>query len=149
MPNRPRRSAPRARRPAAQRSIILDADGLSKLARRDRVVREMIRQEIELAGSRLVVPMIVVTQAFVDTSNEEEIRAILRGANEVPAGSIDTAILAARLIVATQKLDVVDATVAAEALRRVPAIVITSDPDDLRALLEADERGAGVELWTV
>ena len=109
----------------------------------------MIRQEIQLAGSRLVVPMVVVTQALADTSSDEEIRAILRGANEVPAGSIDIAILAAKLIVATQKRDVVDATVAAEALRRVPAIVITSDPDDLRALLGADERGAGVELWTV
>jgi hypothetical protein len=129
--------------------MILDADGLSKLARRDRVVREMIRQEVELAGSRLVVPMVVVTRALAAPSSAEEIRAILRGANEAPAGSIDTSILAAKLIVATQKLDVVDATVAAEALRRVPAIVITSDPDDLRALLGADERGARVEVWTV
>lgn len=148
MPNRPRRSAPRER-PRAQRSVILDADGLSKLAHRDRVVREMIRQEIELAGSRLIVPMIVVTQALAETPSDEEVRAILRGANEVPAGSIETSRLAAKLIVATQKLDVVDATVAAEALRRVPAIVITSDPHDLRALLDADERGAGVETWTV
>jgi hypothetical protein len=44
---------------------------------------------------------------------------------------------------------VIDATVAAEALRRVPAIVITSDRDDLRALLGADERGARVEVWPV
>jgi hypothetical protein len=109
----------------------------------------MIRQEIELAGSRLVVPMVAVTQALAAPASAEEIRAILRGANEVPAGSMDPAILAAKLIVATHKLDVIDATVAAEALRRVPAIVITSDPDDLRALLGADERGVRVEVWPV
>jgi hypothetical protein len=43
---------------------------------------------------------------------------------------------------------VVDALVAAEALRWVPSIVITSDPSDLRRLCDADPSvGGRVAIW--
>ena len=61
-PNKPQlaTSAP----PASRRTVVLDADGVSKLARRDPAVRSMLEHEVRDAGSALVVPMIVVTQAL-------------------------------------------------------------------------------------
>ncbi len=63
--------------------------------------------------------------------------------------SLERAQEAALLMSATGMPDVVDALVAVEALRRVPSIVITSDPSDIRALLDADERGRRVAVWPV
>jgi len=70
--------------------VILDADGLSKLARRDRVVRAMIEQEVGDADSVLIVPVIVMTQALTDTSTDA-MRAILAAAHEVAPVDFDRA----------------------------------------------------------
>lgn len=55
-----------------------------------------------------------------------------------------TARVAGALLAAAGSNSTVDALVAAEALRRAPATLITSDPDDLRTLL-AGHRGVVVE----
>ena len=134
-------------RPGARRSVVLDADGLSKLARRDRVVRAMIEQEVRDAGSVLVVPVIVTMQALTDVT-ADTLRAIL-GAAQVAPVDFERAQEAALLMSTTGLVDVVDALVAVEALRRVPSIVITSDPADLRTLLDAHPLGRRVAIWRV
>ncbi len=131
-----------------RRSVILDADGLSKLARRDRRLRAMIEQEVRDADSTLVVPVIVTTQALT-TMNLEAVGAILAAAHEVAPVDLDRAVQASRLMSSAGLHDPVDALVAAEALLRIPSIVITSDPDDLRTLLDTDERGRRVAVWRV
>ena len=128
--------------------MILDADGLSKFARRDRVVRAMIEQEVRDADSVLIVPVIVATQALTE-ANVDSVRDVLAAAHEVVAVDLDRAQEAAALMSATGLLDPVDALVAVAALRRVPSIVITSDPHDLRTLLDSDERGKRVAVWRV
>lgn len=146
-PNKPQlaTSAP----PASRRTVVLDADGVSKLARRDPAVRSMLEHEVRDAGSALVVPMIVVTQAIAGGTSLEDVRTILRIANEVAPVDLDRASHAASLMQATKLLDVVDALVAVEALRRAPAIVITSDPHDIRQLLDADAVGKRVAVWRI
>ena len=109
----------------------------------------MIQEEVIAAGSRLFVPMVTVTQALADGANRDEVQQVLRGARGEALDDFGTSLLAARLIIVTGHLDVVDATVAAEALRRVPSIVITSDAGDIRLLLDADPRGKRVEVWKV
>jgi len=131
-----------------RRSVILDADGLSKFARRDPVVREMIGQEVRLADSAIVVPIIVAAQALAD-ANVEAIRDVLARAHEVAPVDLERTLDAARLMQATGFHDVVDALVAVEALRRAPAIVITSDRGDIRSLLDADPMGRRVQVWRV
>lgn len=127
--------------------MILDADGLSKLARRDRVVRAMMEQEIRDADSVLVVPIIVTTQALLDVT-ADVLRAILRAAQLAPV-DFERAQDAAGLMSATGLIDAIDALVAVEALRRVPSIVITSDRADLRRLLDAHPLGRRVAVWPV
>lgn len=136
-----------AERPRVQRSVILDADGLSKLARRDRVARAMIEQEVRDADSILVVPIIVTTQALLDVS-ADALRAILRAAQVAPV-DFERAQEAAGLMSSTGLSDAIDSLVAVEALRRVPSIVITSDRADLRRLLDAHALGRRVAVWQV
>lgn len=134
---------------ATRRTVVLDADGVSKLARRDPVVRSMLEQEVRDADSALVVPIIVVPQSMAGGVTPDDVRTILRAAHEVAPVDFDRASHASNLIQTTALLDVVDALVAVEALRRVPAIVITSDPDDIRQLLDADPAGKRVAVWRV
>src|SRR4051794_8798660 len=100
-----------SRQPSLRRSVILDADGLSKLARRDRRVRAMIEQEVRDADSALVVPVIVTTQALTDM-NVDAVRAILAAAHEVAPVDFDRALDAARLMSSARLHDPVDALVA-------------------------------------
>lgn len=46
-------------------------------------------------------------------------------------------------------LDVVDAIVVAEAVAAPPALIMTSDPDDIRQLVEAAEATGAVEVIAV
>lgn len=129
-------------------TVVLDADGLSKLARRDRRTREMIRTEVAERGSVVVAPPVIVIQALAEGVGRRAVDEVLATTREsgLDRARID---LAVALLQATRTHDVPDALVAAEALLRVPAIIITSDPDDLRRLLDADPRAARVIVWRV
>jgi len=129
--------------------VILDADGLSKLARRDRVVREMVRQEIVESGGRLIVPLIIVAQSLEGGAGDGAVREIVESAHATPGIDFSRAAEAAGLMRRSGVRDVVDALVAVEALRSVPAIVITSDRGDIRRLLEGDPSGPRVQVWEV
>ena len=106
----------------------------------------MIKQEIRDADSILIVPIIVVTQALTEATGDA-VRAVLAAAHEVTPVDLERAREAADLMRATGLFDPVDALVAVEALRRVPAIVITSDPTHLRRLLDAGTAGKRVAVW--
>lgn len=129
--------------------MVLDADGLSKLARRDRVAREMVRQEVIERDGRLVVPLVVAAQAFAGDAGDRVIREVVAAAHEAVGVDLDRAAEAASLMCGSGHRDAVDALVAAEALRRVPSIVVTSDPYDLRRLLDADAAGHRVAVWRI
>src|SRR5665213_695118 len=120
-----------AARELGQIALVLDADGLTKLARRDRRVREMVRQVVVESRGVVVVPTVVVIQALVERSQTGAISEIVEAAIQ-PVLDRERVRLAADLLIATSTRDVPDAVVAAEALLRVPSIVITSDPIDLR-----------------
>jgi hypothetical protein len=108
----------------------------------------MIEQEVRDSDSALIVPIIVATQALTG-ANADAVREILESAHETAQIDFDRAQHASELMAASGIHDPVDALVAVEALRRVPAIIITSDPDDLRKLVDADERGRRVAVWRV
>lgn len=129
--------------------MVLDADGLSKLARRDRRVREMVREEFVRMRGRLVVPWVIVIQALNEGIGVRAIDEVLARASDAPGIDRDRAVLASGLMRVAVGNDVPDALVASEALLAIPAIVVTSDPGDLRKLLDADPRGKRVEVWAV
>lgn len=107
----------------------------------------MVRQEVA-DGAVVGVPETVVIQARVEGVGRPAVDDVLAG-TDLRHLDRDRIELAAQLIRSTRKFDVVDALVAAEALLSAPAIVLTSDPDDIRQLLDADPRGRRVEVWRV
>ena len=135
--------------PAPRAAFVLDADGLAKLARHDRRAREMARQAYVEEGASPVLPLIVVVQVLAGGTGRGAVDDIIATIIDRAGIDVDRAAEAAGLLQVTGTTDVVDALVAVEALRRVPSIVLTSDPDDLRALLDASPAGSRVEVWRV
>lgn len=129
-------------------TLVLDADGLSKLARRDRLARQMVRSELEHGDARVTVPAVAAVQALVDGVARGAVDAVLAATSEAPLdrSCVD---LAATLLRRTRTRDVPDGIVAAVALLELPSIIITSDPEDLRILIEDDPRSSQVAIWRI
>lgn len=115
--------------------LVLDAGGLSALARRRATLHELRRRGLWPAQ----VPAVVLTEALTgDRRRDFETNRLLRGC-QIRAVDETQAREAARLRTATGRagtISAVDAVVAALAGGRPGATVLTSDPADLGALVE-------------
>lgn len=113
--------------------IVLDAGALIALERGDPRMRALCREGLR-AGARLVVPAGVLAQVARGGGRQHALRALLAAAmTEVPALDRVLAEAVGDLCGRTRTSDVVDASVVLTA-RRLNALVITSDPGDLRQL---------------
>jgi hypothetical protein len=113
--------------------VVLDAGAIIALERRD---TRMLALADELHGARRIgyVPAGVVAQTWRGSPRQHATVRLLRaGAIRVDPLSEDVAYSLGLLLARSGTSDVVDAHVALLA-RRLQAIVLTSDPDDLRAL---------------
>lgn len=97
----------------------------------------------------LIVPLVGVVQALTQGSGERAIEPLVRASLDAVGLDMVRAWLAAHLLTDSGTADVVDALVCGEALLRVPSVLITSDPGDMRRLLDADPRGPRVAVWAV
>jgi len=114
-------------------AVVLDAGALIAFERADARMRALCREALR-AGTRLVVPAGVIGQVVRDPKRQVAIRAILNGrTTEVPPLDQVLAEAAGVLCGRAGTSDVVDASVAIIA-RRERAVVVTSDPEDLRQL---------------
>jgi hypothetical protein len=115
------------------RPVVLDAGALIAFERNDRKVRTLI----ELAmtrGRTLHVPAGVVAQVWRDGARQARLARLLgSGVLDVQVLDRDEAQAVGVLCGGSGTADVVDASVALLA-RRLRAVVVTSDPDDLRRL---------------
>ncbi|MFO1539932.1 MAG: hypothetical protein ACKOTZ_05715 [Chloroflexota bacterium] len=130
-------------------SVVLDADAISKLARRDRVVRTMLDRLLREREAVLVIPLAGVAQALAEGSGDRAIERIVGAAWETAGLDMTRARMAAQLLRDSGTTDLADALVCGEALLRVPSVLITSDPADHRRLLDHDPRGPRVAVWRI
>jgi hypothetical protein len=130
-------------------SIILDADGVTKLARRDRRVRLMLDHLTTVQDTVMIVPLVGVVQALAHGSGERAIERLVRTSLDSVGLDMMRARIAAHLLRDSGTTDVADALICGEALMRVPSVLITSDPIDMRRLLDEDSRGPRVAVWSV
>lgn len=129
-------------------ALVLDAGALIALDRNDRSVWAMLRNAAD-DSAQVSVPAGVVAQAWRDGSRQALLARALTHCDEVPLeGSLAraTGLLCGRAGTA----DIVDASVALIAAARSqtgPAALVTSDPADLRHLLQT--LGASVRLVAI
>ncbi len=116
----------------AQRGLILDTGAVLAAMRRDRRVRaflEIAQQE----GVPLVIPPVVVTQIIRGGPRDAEANRLFHTA-DVPFVGERLARTAGRLLAVSGLSDAADAQLVAEAQRRAPATILTSDPIDIGRL---------------
>jgi hypothetical protein len=113
--------------------ITLDAGALIAVDRNDRRVLVLLARAHE-TGSRVTVPATALAQAVRHPERQARLARLIRQptTDVVPLERVD-ATNVGRLLAASGTSDVVDAHVVICA-RRARQTVVTSDPDDLRAL---------------
>jgi rRNA-processing protein FCF1 len=114
-------------------AVVLDAGALIAFERSDARMRALFREALRIR-TRLVIPAGVLGQVLRDRSRQVTLGALLSGSTtEVPALDRILAEAAGILCGRTSTSDVIDASVVLIALRE-SAVVVTSDPADLRRL---------------
>lgn len=120
--------------PRLATALVLDSEGLSRAAAGDvRAVAWIARaRELRLP---LVVNAVTLTETVRGSARDAHVYRLIRNARVDPVDR-DLAVEAGRLLGATDRADTVDALVATTAIRlQRPVTILTSDPDDLRALI--------------
>jgi predicted nucleic acid-binding protein len=115
---------------------VYDAAVLVSADRNDRRAWAEHKARLEL-GIVPSVPAPVVAQVS-RSSQQAQLRRFLTGCAVVPLGESE-AHEAGRLLGKTRTADIVDAVVVTTAVRQ-KAMILTSDPDDIRRLVEASGR---------
>jgi len=95
-------------------------------------------------GRRLIIPAVVVSQAWRDQRRQVQLGRFLHSCEVVPVG-LELAKAAGALCGKAGTRDVSDATVVTVALT-CGAIVFTSDPDDIAQLSAASEAKPGLVI---
>lgn len=128
--------------------LILDTGGLFAWATGDQRAREAILRAAQ-REMPIIVPSVVLAQALRGGPRDAPINRALKQIQFVPAATASLARQAGVLLGATGTTDVVDALVVAEALSRVPATILTSDPDDIRRLAMSAPEQARIQTLPV
>ena len=131
-----------AGRRVAGGALVLDAEGLSKLAAGDARVRGYL-DSARARGARVAVSALTLTEALRGGPRDAAVHRVLARITVVPV----TAAIARRAgeLLGSTGLSghrgAVDAVVAATALdAERPVVLLTSDPDDMNRLVEEPER---------
>ena len=113
--------------------LILDSGAVIAWQRGRLDVRARIAQASRHQVA-LVIPAVVVAECVRGGPGDALIHRLLRGGH-VPSISMRTALQAGRLLGEAGMRATVDALIVAEALSDTPSVILTSDPDDLKALV--------------
>jgi len=133
----------RKKRPAGLPRCVLDSGGLSALCGGSQSAKEWLRWISAMHGSIAIPTAILVESTTGDGARDAEVNRVLRVllAQEGVFVAADeaTARRAGALRYRARGDDGVDALVAATAVGNgTPAVVLTSDPDDLGRLLDGE-----------
>ncbi len=131
-----------------RRRLLLDAGALIALARGDIKVRAAMAVAL-LRDYEVVVPTPVVAQVHRGGRDHARTDRVFGDVDAFLPTSMQTARHAGELLAQAGMSDAVDAIVAAEALRDVPSMVLTSDASDLARLVEAGQEPGLVEVVAI
>jgi predicted nucleic acid-binding protein len=112
--------------------VVYDAGALIAIDGRSETATERHRDFLA-SGVRVIVPAVVAAQAVRNPARQARLMLALRGARVVPFTRDDYAPVG-RLLASSGTCDVVDAFVAHTAAR-FKAMIVSSDPEDMRHLV--------------
>jgi predicted nucleic acid-binding protein len=139
------------RRVAAGGTLVLDSEGLSKLAAGDARTRGYL-DSARTRGARVAVSAITLTETLRGGPRDAAVYRVLSRITVVPV-SPEIARRAGELLGETGLSGhrcAIDAIVAATALElERPVVLLTSDPDDVNRLVEEPERAKAERIAVV
>lgn len=116
--------------------IVLDSGGVSALADGNADARDVVVQARRL-GYEVVIPTPVLAEVYSGRPTDAPMHRIVKDVEFVIPTSASVARRAGELRARSGVTDVVDAIVVAEAAVIPHSIVLTSDPSDIRSLMDA------------
>lgn len=128
--------------------MVLDARGVSAIASGSGIARAAL-ERARRGGWIVVIPTPVLAEVHTGRPDHARIDRVVNAVDMLLDTTPERARQAGELRARSGVLDVVDAIVVAEAVAARPAVIMTSDPDDVRALLEAAEGAASVGIIAV
>lgn len=134
-------AGPRSNRSTPQR-LILDSGAVINWSRGDARTRAVLREAIA-RHLEVRVPVVVLTETLRGGARDAPVNRVLKAVGTA-ATVPDTGREAGRLLGRTGGSNIADALVVAEALAIPGSTIVTTDPDDLHALL-ADQDGIGLQ----
>ncbi len=127
---------------------MLDAGGILALSRGDGDARAAL-ERARAEGYVVVIPTPVLAEVHRGGRDRAHVDRVVNKVDALLPTSAETARRAGELLGASGSDDPVDAIVVAEALAAVPSVIITSDPGDIRRLLQTRADGVGVAVVSV
>ena len=124
------------------RKVVLDAGALIALSRGDVTARAALTRARKQRYD-VVVPTPVVAQVHRGGWNRASMDRTLKAVDAFIETSLEVAMRAGVLLGRAGATDAVDAIVVAEASTS-PTTIVTSDPDDIGRLVDADEAGRDI-----
>ena len=127
------------------RRLILDSGAIHALTRGGgdaRAALERARRE----GYVVVIPTPVLAQVHRGGRDRAWVDRVVNTVDALLPTSANVARRAGELLARSGTSDAVDAIVAAEALLSIPALILTSDPDDLNRLVEGEPEAASLRV---
>ena len=135
--------------PAATRGyMVLDSGALFALSVGDVEARAALLLAVR-RGLTITIPTVVLAQVIRGGPQDAAVNRVLKEIGEFTVITTTLARQAGVLLRKTATIDVVDALVATIALQQLPAVILTSDPGDLRTLVMADIDHPRVQIIAV
>lgn len=130
------------------RRLILDAGGILALARGGGDARAILERATR-EGYVVVIPTPILAQVHRGGRDRARIDLVVNRVDALMPTSARAARLAGEMLAKAGTADAVDAIVVAEALLSAPALIMTSDREDLERLLEGEPEAARVRVLAV
>jgi len=122
------------------KNLIFDTGALLAGDRDDPVMKAIVTAARD-ANATIFVPAACIAEAWRNGSRQANLARLLKTANDRPALDENAAKRAGEMLARISGgVHVVDASVVDVALQNEPAAIITSDPNDIHALLAAQPR---------
>jgi hypothetical protein len=128
--------------------VILDTGAVLAWASGNSHVRQTIALAVGIAIP-IIVPIPVLAQLIRGGPRDAPINLVLKSIHDHGAMTPQLARQAGVLLGRTRTIDVVDTFVVAEALRILPTLILTSDPRDIRLLVQSDPSHPHVRVVSV